>query len=166
MGIPKEHLSLAGEYAVASELCRRGIYAQLTLGTRKKVDILADTGTMMFRVEVKAKQIDKWACRGIYDENDFLIFVDYQDKKDEDRPDFYILNNSEWDRFVKQNYGDQIDKEELRYNPDDKKCPILWPSKKEEGRTYKNVDVKPKQIAQHKEGEGWKKIEALLNKKG
>ena len=27
--IPKETLALAGEFAVASELCRRGIYAQL-----------------------------------------------------------------------------------------------------------------------------------------
>ena len=55
--IDKHNLSLAGEYAVASELCRRGIYAQLTLGTRKKTDILADTGTTMFKIEVKAKQI-------------------------------------------------------------------------------------------------------------
>ena len=45
MEIPKDKLSLAGEYAVASELCRRGIYAQLTLGTRKRTDLLVDTET-------------------------------------------------------------------------------------------------------------------------
>jgi hypothetical protein len=35
MGIAKDTLGLAGEFAAASELCRRGIYAQLTLGNRK-----------------------------------------------------------------------------------------------------------------------------------
>jgi len=41
MPISKDILGLAGEFAVASELCRRGIYAQLTLGTRKrKINVL------------------------------------------------------------------------------------------------------------------------------
>ena len=31
-----EFVGLAGEYAVASELCKRGFYAQLTLGNHKK----------------------------------------------------------------------------------------------------------------------------------
>ena len=33
---------MAGEYAVASELCRRGHYAQLTLGHHKKTDLLVE----------------------------------------------------------------------------------------------------------------------------
>ena len=33
----KETIGLAGEYAVAFELCRRGFYAQLTLGNHKKL---------------------------------------------------------------------------------------------------------------------------------
>lgn len=38
--LSKELLGLAGEYAVASELCKRGMYAQLTLGSHKHTDIL------------------------------------------------------------------------------------------------------------------------------
>jgi hypothetical protein len=40
--LSKESVGLAGEYAVASELCRRGHYAQLTLGSHKKTDILVE----------------------------------------------------------------------------------------------------------------------------
>ena len=40
--LEKETLGLAAEFAVASELCRRGIYAQLTLGNRKRTDLLVD----------------------------------------------------------------------------------------------------------------------------
>jgi hypothetical protein len=40
MAIPKNVLSLAAEFAVASELCRRGIYVQLTLGNLKRTDLL------------------------------------------------------------------------------------------------------------------------------
>jgi hypothetical protein len=36
----REKIGLAGEYAVAAELCRRGFYAQLTLGHHKKTDLL------------------------------------------------------------------------------------------------------------------------------
>ena len=37
--ISKEFLGLAGEYAVASELCKRGLYAQLTLGHHKSTNL-------------------------------------------------------------------------------------------------------------------------------
>jgi len=80
--IDKEKLSLAGEYVVASELCRRGIYAQLTLGTRKRTDLLVDTETAMLRIQVKAKQGRNWPyCKGIFGENMLLIFVDYKNKE-------------------------------------------------------------------------------------
>ena len=40
MKIDKSILGVAGEFAVASELCKRNIYAQLTLGNQKRVDLL------------------------------------------------------------------------------------------------------------------------------
>jgi hypothetical protein len=56
----KESVGLAGEYAVASELCRRGHYAQLTLGHHKKTDLVVETesgesGAIFRRVSVKSK---------------------------------------------------------------------------------------------------------------
>jgi len=33
---------LCKEYAVASELCKRGFYAQLTLGNHKKTDLVVE----------------------------------------------------------------------------------------------------------------------------
>jgi len=34
--LSKENIGLVGEYLVAAELCKRDIYAQLTLGNHKK----------------------------------------------------------------------------------------------------------------------------------
>jgi len=60
------NLGLAGEYAVASELCRRVVYAQITLGKHKRADLLAETERAMVRIQAKAKQGREWpGCRGI-----------------------------------------------------------------------------------------------------
>jgi hypothetical protein len=158
--ISKEHLSLAGEYAVASELCKRGIYAQLTLGTRKKTDLLVDTETVMLRIQVKAKQIDGWTCRGVFGEDIILVLVDYENKQLDQRPDFYILTSNDWENFVKPWLSDYIS--EGKVVLDKENCPI-WSGKKEGGRPFKGTWVGPANVAQHKEC--WGKIEALLNKK-
>ena len=96
--ISKECLSLAAEYAVASELCRRGIYAQLTLGNRKRTDLLVDSDSgVMLRVQVKAKQGREWpGVRGIHGGGMVLVLVDYEKKALSDRPDFYILRPKDW----------------------------------------------------------------------
>ena len=60
-------LGLAAEFAVASELCRRNVYAQLTLGMRRRVDILVETESGMLRIQVKAKQRRVWpSCIGMF----------------------------------------------------------------------------------------------------
>lgn len=50
MKMDKDILGLSVEYAVASELCRRELYAQLTLGPRKRTDILLETDESMLRI--------------------------------------------------------------------------------------------------------------------
>lgn len=102
--IAQGHLGLAAEFAVASELCRRGIYAQLTLGHQKRTDLLAfSEGGRLTRIEVKAKQGREWPnCRGIYGENIFLVFVDYQHLPTDQRPAFYILDSDDWRRVLKR----------------------------------------------------------------
>lgn len=156
--ISKEHLSLAGEYAVASELCKRGIYTQLTLGTRKKTDLLVDTGTAMLRIQVKAKQIHSWLCKGIFGENIVLVLVDYENKKLEQRPDFYVLTPSDWEDFVKSGWvSEYIDDGKIELDVEN--CPI-WIKWKQ---PFKGVWVGPQNIGSHKEQ--WGKIKALLNEK-
>jgi hypothetical protein len=77
MKLKKENLSMAGEYAVASEICRRNFYAQVTLGRLKRTDILVynqETGKEL-RVEVKTKQGREWpGIKGINDNQTLLIF--------------------------------------------------------------------------------------------
>jgi hypothetical protein len=99
--LSKETLGLAGEYAVASELCKRGIYAQLTLGNRKRTDLLVETEDSMLRVQVKSKQKREWpGMKGITGRDIVLILVDFEKKALESRPDFYVLTSDDWAQVV------------------------------------------------------------------
>lgn len=97
MNVSKETLGLAGEFAVGSELCRRGVYCQLTLGNRKRTDLLIETDQQLARIQVKSKQTAEWPhVAGIYRNDEFLVFVDFQGKDEGDCPDFYILSLEDW----------------------------------------------------------------------
>lgn len=153
-------LGLAGEYAVASEICRRNYYAQITLGRLKRTDILVyNTETdKELRIEVKAKQKRDWpGIRGVISKQVLLIFVDFQNKKENERPDFYILDADDWQNHL-QNYvvnRPGIEKLIDGFIP-------LWKKRKSETKKkkYIGVSVRPKQIIQHKER--WGKLDELL----
>ena len=101
MRMTKEHVSLAGEYAVAAELCRRGVYAQLTLGHHKRTDLLVEAGTTMLAISVKAKQRNDWPhVAQVLRPDEYLVLVDFQHKEDTERPDFYVLNSDDWDKLL------------------------------------------------------------------
>lgn len=98
MSVAKLTLGLAGEYAVASELCRRGLYTQLTLGNYKSADLLAMSETgITSRIEVKAKMGPKWAnIKGVSTQGAFIVFVDFSGKPLTERPAFYVLSPEDW----------------------------------------------------------------------
>jgi hypothetical protein len=58
----KSFLNLAGEFAVASELNRRGVHASVTYGTSKRADVFAigDSRDSVVRIEVKCSGQQKW----------------------------------------------------------------------------------------------------------
>ena len=125
MILARETIGLAGEYAAAAELCRRGVYCQLTLGNRKKTDILVDTEDRLFRVSVKAKQKRSWpAVKGIWQAGGLLVFVDYEDKEDEMPPDFYVLDVPAWKKIVKR-IKNRIKDPRAKIN---KENTIFWPA--------------------------------------
>jgi predicted RNase H-like HicB family nuclease len=105
--LPKDLLGLAGEFAVAAELCRRGLYAQLTLGNRKKVDILIASPSGVYAgIEVKTKQGNAWpGVKGISpkEQNRFLVLVDYQKREPSERPRFYVLGWKDWKNLLPKN---------------------------------------------------------------
>jgi hypothetical protein len=54
--IEKEYLGLEAEFAVASELCRTDMHAQLTLGARRRTDLLVETKLgELLRIQFEAK---------------------------------------------------------------------------------------------------------------
>ncbi|MDD5288826.1 MAG: hypothetical protein PHY28_06945 [Dehalococcoidales bacterium] len=155
MELQKEYLALAGEYTVASELCRRGIYAQLTLANRKRTDLLVQIGTgRMLNIQVKTKQKKYWVLvKGIIGEDIVIVFVDYQNKQLGEMPDYYILNSKDWRRYVK--YGwlkERVQKGFWRI--DESNCPIRIG--KDGVEKWKGVDIEPDELVEYKDK--WDKI--------
>ena len=148
--LEKSLVGLAGEYAVASELCRRGVYAQLTLGNRKKVDLLLDGEKAIARVEVKTKQGREWpGVKGIAPEDGlkFLVLVDLQDKGGEDRPEFYVISRDEWRPFVDQKLRDKLKQGLVKIGDDNV-------AHHRDG--YVGTGIKAAEVGEFKDG--WRKI--------
>jgi len=144
MKIPKEFVGLAGEYAVASELCRRRVYAQLTLSHHKRTDLLATSEYSVIRIQVKAKQGGEWpAISGIYTADEFLVLVDFA-VAEGSRPDFYVLNLEDWRNLL------QLEKDRCPSAMVDEKLTIRYPD------GWKGLNVRPARVSQHKEC--WQKI--------
>lgn len=141
--LSKEMLGLAGEYAVASELCRRGLYSQLTLGNHKRTDILVETDTRMVRVSVKAKQSKEWpSISGPVRDDDFLVFVDFANKTAHEKLDFYILGKDDWSRVVEQEIRNQRGKgKELKVDGRTVTHPDGW----------KGINIKIEHVAVYKD---------------
>jgi len=80
--IGKYHLSLAGEYRVASELLKRGLNATVTFGHAKSADVVAyGSNRKATVIEVKTSQRKKFVT-GFYN--------NYKTPEDE-HPDFWVL---------------------------------------------------------------------------
>lgn len=158
MGQRTEYLSLAGEYAVAGELCRMGIYAQLTLGHRKRTDLLVATERGMLNIQVKTKQAKAWpAIKGITGNDIVLVLVDYMNKLSDQRPDFYILNSKDWKEFIKHGWiSERLASGEWELN--DENCPILLG--KNGKQIWKGCNLTEDDVAKHKEK--WLKIRSLV----
>lgn len=154
MKIAKDLLGLAAEYAVASELCRRNIYAQLTLGPRKRTDILVETKKSMLKIQVKGKQDKEWpGVKGIYGKDIVLVFVDFEGKKEDERPDFYILTVEDWKKLLEKELVStgKVERGEVKITED---YTPVW----KDG--YQGIGVKPEMIKEFKER--WDKIREIV----
>jgi hypothetical protein len=161
MAIEKTILGVAGEFAVAAELCRRNLYAQLTLGHQKRIDLLVVSEARMCRIEVKAKQGREWPnCKGTFGKNSFLVFVDFANRPDDQRPDFYVLTADEWRGLVIAGMEEyQADHPDRRVEVTDDAVLVLHD---EVGRygAYRGMGVRPEKIKAHQEA--WQKIARAL----
>ena len=159
MAVSKELIGLAAEFAVASELCRRNAYAQITFGRRKRTDILLHTSSDQYiRIEVKAKQGHEWPnCKGIYGENIFLVFVDFANRNLDQRADYYVLSVQDWLNVIKMRIKEIRKRNpEKRVEIDSENVPIFIDEVNKYGKPYRGMGISPKIIQEHKEA--WDKI--------
>lgn len=106
----KYRASVAGEYAVASEICRGGKLAQITYGNMKQVDIIVISVEKFSFVTVEVKSCvsgREWpGVKGIPNDNShLLVFVDFYRKDRYQRPDYYVLNGKDWRALMDQLKG-------------------------------------------------------------
>jgi hypothetical protein len=151
--IDKNILGVAGELAVASELCRRNIYAQLTFGNQKRTDLLVYHPKKYTRIEVKSKQGNDWPnCKGISTSDAVIIFVDYSGKLDTARPDFYVLAYKDWIKLVKVKEKEYRMKHTNRRTEIKNGCLYLLDElNKNTGKPYAGCTLKPKDMTTYKE---------------
>ena len=143
--LSKELLGLAAEYCVASELCKRGVYAQLTLGPHKRTDILVESERDMLRIQVKGKQGREWpAISGVRSKDDFLVLVDFEKKAEEVRPDFYVLGWEDWRNLVLEE-RDRVEGAKV-----DEELKISYPD------GWKGLNISRGVVILHKEA--WEKV--------
>lgn len=164
--IDKAIVGIAGEFAVATELCRRNIYAQLTLGNRKKTDLLTLSQDGVFlKTEVKAKQTSTWGhIRGLPSGSDaFLVFVDFAKKKETERPDFFILSSADWRELAEKHVRAYCEKYPDRTaHLDDENCPVHPEEKNKNGKPFRGCTIRVADVEPHREA--WDKITAACIK--
>jgi len=140
-------------------LCRRNVYAQLTLGNQKRVDLLTmSKGGRLLKVEVKAKQGATWPnVKGLSASDGFLVFVDFAGKSETDRPDFYVLSANDWrDHALK--HIEQYRQRHPDRNPflDEDCCPVFPEELGANGKPYRGCSVRTNSLERHREA--WSKI--------
>lgn len=159
MKIDKVILGITGEYYVAAELGKRNIYAQLTLGNLKRADLLifSAKSEKILKIEVKCKQGKEWPnCKGIYHQNTFMVFVNFQDIAENQRPDFYILSVEDWSEIVKSKEQCYLEKHPARKTKIERNVLVLLDETNSQGKPYEGCSIKPKDIEQFKEK--WEKL--------
>lgn len=110
--ISKYQLSMTGEYAVCSELCKRGFDVSLTLGNAKATDIIVFfPDNSCRRIEVKTSQtgrfvtnfFQKYYGKSLYNHPDYWVLV-YIDK-DNGQTRYFILTHEELGEIQKKRNG-------------------------------------------------------------
>lgn len=104
----------------------------------------------MLRIEVKSKQKNEWpGVKGMKDDNSILILVDFANKKSTERPDFYILNRDDWNKFLDKYFKPHKSFKEILEGH----IPV-WVD------GYKGIGIMPNQVEEYKEK--WEKITQIL----
>lgn len=95
---PSTLTGMAGEYAVAAELCRRGYIASITLKNAQSIDILVSnlsaTKTAAIQVKTMSKKTNHWLLNKksekIFSKRLFYVFVNLSSELSR-YPRFYIV---------------------------------------------------------------------------
>ena len=108
MGTLNQTTGMVSEFYVLSVLLRCGINANLTLGNKKKVDIIVNNKGVAMTIDVKGLKSSGDFIIGNYmeskdDKNHFYIFVYYSNFENvKENPELYVVPATEISAIVKE----------------------------------------------------------------
>jgi hypothetical protein len=114
---------------------------------------------VFLKLEVKAKQAPTWGhIRGLpFGSDAYLVFVDYAKKKEIERPDFFILDATDWLNLAEKYIRGYCEKHPDRTaHLDDDNCPVHPEEKDKHGHPFRGCTIAIKDIEQFREN--WSKI--------
>ncbi len=153
-------LGHSGKYYTSAELCIRNIDAQPASGNKNLITITVDDKREL-HIWVKSKKGDVWPnCKGINQKDSFIVFVDFKNIKENQRPDFYIMDLEDWSSLLKEK--EQYYKKK---HPEQKieiinNVLFFLDQRDKDGKPYSGYGVNPKDIRPFKEK--WDKIQSYL----
>ena len=143
--LSREHMGLAAEFVVASELCRRGYYAVVTLGNTPNTDILCSNkaGTKFVHIQVrtfnptkKTYSVGKKAEKD-YADKFFWVLSGIPSPESNDQFVYFIIPSKEMADNIKKSHA-------------------LWlAGKGNTGRTRNDSDIRIVSIPPNKANTGW-----------
>jgi|SRR5215510_13583072 len=159
----KNRLNLTARFAVASEICRRTA-DDVFVSYQERGELRLENPHASIRLKVHAKQGDVWpGCKGIHGKDTILILVDFCQKSDSERPDFYVLTDSDWRKVVEDRIN-PLRKKGKQIELDDQNIAINWSDLNDHWKPYKGIDVRPSAIQKH--FEKWEKVPDALMRSG
>jgi hypothetical protein len=164
MTIPRGELNPKAKQVVADELRRLMLHVEIACRDNgKQEDLLVKTnGGKEVLIAVRSKQKADWPpCKDVIGSCEFIVFVDFEKKSVNQRPDCYVLSHEDWQDVVKKRladlrHGDQAGEIDTT-NPDE---PVFPDQINQRGAQMRGITVKLRYVQPYKEE--WSKITNFL----
>jgi hypothetical protein len=160
----KKAIHESGVESVKSELRKRPIEKLEPLHRNDPGDLRFFSPSGEIRITVKAKMGSDWPkCMGVSGNNNFLVLVDFQEKKIGERPDFYIINQQD-SLFLAKLRMSEIRKTrpEKRMQIDSSNNLVFMDEICKTGNPYKGITVRTDMVTSFREK--WEKINITSRK--
>ena len=144
MEISKNQLHKAGIDAVSAELKRFGIPSHLPLSRSAKCHLLVRQKDKEVMLTVKAKQKVVWpGVKGFSGNYNFLVLVDFENKKPSERPAFFVLDQKDYKKLADAELFKAKSRDPYKRVTFDRNNTVVWVDEiGKDGESYKGISIR------------------------